>query len=88
MDGALNRAILNDQQHLARQIDLERASQPQPGLRRLGMPKRPPGLRPDDAIALDLLPALKSNDGIPGLHAEDAVDTAALQVAERDEPPL
>ena len=52
------------------------------------MAKRPPGLRPDDAIAVDLLPPLKSHDGIPRLLTEDAVDPATLEVAERDEPPL
>src|SRR5215218_8856260 len=52
------------------------------------MPKRPVGLRSDNTVAVDSLPALKSNHGIPSLVAEDAVDPAALQVAERDEPPL
>jgi hypothetical protein len=54
----------------------------------LGIPKRPPRLGPDDAIAADLLPALKSDDSIPRLLTEDAVDHATLEVAERDEPPL
>ena len=45
-------------------------------------------MRPDDAVAGYLLPALKGNHGMPRLVAEDAVDLATLQVAEHDEPPL
>ena len=52
------------------------------------MSQRPAGLRPDHAVADYLFPALKGNYGVPGLVAEDAVDSVGLQVAERDEPPL
>src|SRR5512132_130843 len=48
----------------------------------------PAGLRSNDTIAVNLLPALKSHDGIPRLFAEDAVYPAGLEVAERLEPPL
>ena len=40
----------------------------------------PQGEHTDVAIAVDLLPALKSHDGIPRLIAEDAVDPATLEV--------
>ena len=74
--------------YLACQIDLERESEPTPGLRPSCVPERPAGPRPDDAVAGYLLPALQGNHGMPRLVAEDAVDLATLQVAEHDEPPL
>ena len=88
MHGAPNRALFDNKQHLACQIDLERASEPTPGLRLSRVPERPACPRPDDAVAGYLLPALKGDHGMPRLVAEDAVDLATLQVAQRDEPPL
>jgi hypothetical protein len=86
--GAPNRAVFDDKQYLACEIDLERASEPTPGLRPSCVPERPASPRPDDAVAGYLLPTLKGNHGMPRLVAEDAVDLAALQVAEHDESPL
>jgi hypothetical protein len=43
----------------------------------------PAGLRSNDTIAVNLLPALKSHDGIPRLLAEDAVYPAGLEVPGR-----
>jgi hypothetical protein len=85
---APNRALFDDKQHLARQVDLERAAEPTPGLRPSCVPERPVRPRPDDAVAGYLLPALQGDHGMPRLVAEDAVDLATLQVAEHDEPPL
>jgi hypothetical protein len=85
---SLEDASLDDQQHLTAEIDLERASKPQPRLRHPRRQQRPACPRPDETVAADPLPALERNHRIASLVTEDAIDPAATEVTERDEPPL
>jgi hypothetical protein len=85
---ASDSTIFDNQQHLTGQIDRQCTPQPYPGVWYPSASKRAARLRADDTIAIDLFPALKCDNGMPGHVAEDAVDSAAVQVAELDEPPL
>jgi hypothetical protein len=88
VDRASKRAPFDDEQHLAAEIDLERSSEWRPGFGRLRLPQRSACPWADKTVAADPLPALEGNHGVAGLVAEDAVDPAAGEIAERDESPL
>jgi hypothetical protein len=88
MDRAANHACLDDEQHLAPEIDLERAWQRPPRFGRRRPPQRSARPWADSTVAADPLPALEGHDGIASLVTENAVDLPAAEVAEADQPSL
>jgi hypothetical protein len=88
MDRAANHACLDDEQHLAPEIDFKRASQRPPRFGRRRPPQRSARPWADHTVAADPLPALEGHDGIASLVTEDAVDLPAAEVAEADQPSL
>jgi hypothetical protein len=88
MDRAENHACLDDEQHLAPEIDLERPSQRPPRFGRRRAPQRSARPWADDTVPADPLPALERHDGIASLVTENAVDRLAGEVAEANQPPL